>query len=294
MDKIPLSVLIPTLNEAGNIAECLESVGFADECIVFDSYSTDDTLELARAGGARIVQREFDVFSAHKNWALDNIDFAHEWILILDADERVTPRLATEIASVVNAAIGEDSDNGYYIARQNIFQGKWVRHAGMYPDWRLRLFRRGKARYEDRVVHEHMKVDGHAGFLNHHFVHRSFRGIEHYFERHNHYTSLEAIEVYRLLRRPPGGDGVIAGKLISRGPMRRRAVRQFAYRYLPLRPFILFFYIYVLRLGFADGAIGFRHCMIRAFNEYQLCLKLKELDDPTSPMAVKYKDLIER
>ena len=294
MDKLPLSVLIPTLNEARNIADCLAAVAFADDCVVFDSHSTDDTLELARAAGARVVQREFDTFSAHKNWALDNIDFAHEWILIVDADERVTPKLATEIAMVVNAEIAEDADNGYYIARQNIFQGKWLRHAGMYPDWRLRLFRRGRARYEDRLVHEHMKVEGHAGFLSHHFVHQDFKGIERYFERHNHYTSLEAIEVYRLLHGAPGGEGVIAAKLISRGPMRRRAVRQFAYRYLPLRPFILFFYIYILRLGFCDGALGFRHCLIRAFNEYQLCLKLIELEDPTSPMAAKYKHLIER
>ena len=294
MAKLPLSVLIPTLNESRNIAGCLAAVAFADDCIVFDSHSTDETLELARAAGARVVQREFDVFSRHKNWALDNIDFAHEWILIVDAAERVTPKLATEIASVVNAEIVEGADAGYYIARQNIFQGKWLRHAGMYPDWRLRLFRHGKARYEDRVVHEHMKIEGHAGFLNHHFIHQDFKGLERYFERHNNHTSLESIEVHRLLHGAAGGDEVIAGKLLSRGPMRRRAVRHFAYRYLPLRPFILFFYIYVLRLGFLDGAIGFRHCLIRTFNEYQLCLKLMELDDPTSPMAVKYKDLIER
>ena len=291
LEKLSLSVLIPTRDEARNIVECLEAVGFADELIVFDSHSTDDTLELARAAGARIVQREFDVFSTHKNWALDNIEFAHEWILIVDADERVTPMLAAEIARVIGDPGAAD---GYYIARQNIFQGKWIRHAGMYPDWQLRLFRRGRARYEDRIVHEHMRVDGETGFLKNHFIHHDFKGIERYFERHNHYTSLEAVEVHRMLHALPGSDRVIAGSLSARGPQRRRAVKHFAYRHLPGRALLLFFYMYVWRLGFLDGRIGFRYCLIRAFHEYQISLKLIELGDADSPMATKYKNDIER
>ena len=291
METLPLSVLIPTRDEARNIADCLAAVAFADERIVFDSHSTDETLALARTAGARIVQREFDVFSRHKNWALDNIEFAHDWILIVDADERVTPELAAEIAATIRAA---DAADGYYIARQNLFQGKWIRRAGMYPDWQLRLFRRGKARYEDRIVHEHMVVDGRAAFLRHHFVHHDFKGIERYFERHNHYTSLEAVEIHRLLNALPGSDRVIAGDLSAPGPQRRRAIKHFAYRHLPGRAFLMFVYMYVWKLGFLDGRIGFRYCLIRAFHEYQISLKLLELRDADSSMASKYKDYITR
>lgn len=291
MKTIPLSVLIPTRDEARNIADCLAAVAFADERIVFDSHSTDETLPLARAAGARIVQREFDVFSRHKNWALDNIEFAHDWILIVDADERVTPELAAEIAATIRAT---DAADGYYIARRNLFQGKWIRRAGMYPDWQLRLFRRGKARYEDRIVHEHMVVDGRAAFFRHHFVHHDFKGIERYFERHNHYTSLESVEIHRMLNALPGSDRVIAGDLSASGPQRRRAIKHFAYRHLPGRAFLMFLYMYVWKLGFLDGRIGFRYCMIRAFHEYQISLKLLELRDADSPMASKYKDYITR
>ncbi len=291
METLPLSVLIPTLNEARNIANCLAAVAFAGERVVFDSHSTDETLEIARAAGARIVQREFDVFSRHKNWALDNIDFAHDWLLIVDADERVTPALAAEIA----AAIADpDAADGYYIARQNLFQGKWIRHAGMYPDWQLRLFRRGKARYEDRIVHEHMVADGRTAFLGNHFIHHDFKGVERYFERHNHYTSLEAVEVHRMLQGKPGGDRAMTGDASSRGPKRRRALKNFAYRHLPMRAVLVFLYMYVWKLGFLDGRIGFRYCLIRAFHEYQISLKLIELGDAGSPMATKYKDDIER
>ncbi len=290
-DKLALSVLIPTLNEARNIVDCLAAVGFAAERIVFDSLSTDETLELASAAGAKIVQREFDVFSRHKNWALDNIDFAHDWVLIVDADERATAELAAEIAAVI---ADPDSADGYYIARQNIFQGKWIRHAGMYPDWQLRLFRRGRARYEDRIVHEHMVVEGRTGFLQNHFIHHDFKGVERYLERHNHYASLEAVEIHRMLRGAPGAERVIAGDLSARGPARRRAIKHFAYRRLPLRPLLIFLYMYVWKLGFLDGRIGFRYCTLRAFYEYQVGLKLSELGELDSPMAQQYRADIER
>ena len=290
-DKLALSVLIPTRDEARNISDCLAAVGFAAERIVYDSLSTDETLELAAAAGAKIVQREFDVFSRHKNWALDNIDFAHDWILIVDADERATAKLAAEIAGIIEDPAAAD---GYYIARQNIFQGKWIRHAGMYPDWQLRLFRRGRARYEDRIVHEHMIVEGRTGFLRNHFIHHDFKGVERYLERHNHYASLEAVEIHRMLRDAPGAHRIIAGDLSARGPARRRAIKHFAYRRLPLRAFLIFLYMYVWKRGFLDGRIGFRYCLLRAFYEFQVGLKLTELRDPDSPMALQYRADIER
>ncbi|MGE0256455.1 MAG: glycosyltransferase family 2 protein [Alphaproteobacteria bacterium] len=288
--KVPISVVIPTRNEERNLAACLAGLEFAAERVVFDSHSDDATLDIARAAGARVVQRHFDVFSRHKNWALDNIDFAHDWILLVDADERVTPELAAEIAAVVR---GGGPEAGWYIARKNIFQGRWIRHAGMYPDWQLRLVRRGRARYEDRIVHEYMVADGPTGFLKTPFVHHDYKGIERYIDRHNHYSSLEAVEIHRLLAGRAGASA-FAGRLAGSGPERRRALKLLAYRHLPARALILFFYMYVLRFGFLDGRIGFRYCLLRSIYEYQIALKLIELRDPHSPLAVRYREYIER
>ena len=140
LHKPPVSVLICTKNEARNLPGCLESVAWAGDVVVFDSFSDDDTVKIAGQSGARVVQRQFDNFSAHKNWALDHVDFAHEWVLIVDADERVSPALAREITAAV-ARPGEIC--GYYLARQNYFCGTWIRHGGWYPDYNLRLLEAG-------------------------------------------------------------------------------------------------------------------------------------------------------
>src|SRR5579862_6860627 len=149
----PISVIIPTLDEERNLYQTLEAVaGWADQIFVFDSFSHDRTLEIAGSFEVSVVQRVFDDFATHKNWALDNLPLRNEWVLFLDGDERVTPQLRTEISEVIARS---DGLNGYYIARKNYFMRHWIRHAGMYPDWQLRLFRRGTGRYEDRKVHEH-------------------------------------------------------------------------------------------------------------------------------------------
>lgn len=286
-----VSAIVPTRNEERNLADCLDCLAFAGERIVFDSYSDDTTLEIAAAKGARVVQRAFDVFSTHKNWALDNIELAHDWILLVDADERVTPQLAAEITAIVSAN-DPSGPNGYYIARQNLFAGKWIRHAGMYPDYQLRLFRRGHARYEDRIVHEHMQVDGPTGTLKNHFIHHDYKGIERYFDRHNVYTSLEAVEIHRMLTGKAADT--IKPNFWKKGPPRRRALKNFAYRRLPMRSVCVFLYMYVAKAGFLDGRIGFRYCLIRAFHEYQISVKLIELRDPNSAMRAKYRHWLER
>lgn len=292
----PVSVLIPTRNEERNIAACLDGVAFAAERIVYDSYSDDATLEIARARGARIVQRRFDVFSAHKNWALDNIDFAHDWILLVDADERVTPDLAAEICAVVEAdraaGRGGGLPVGYYIPRRNLFAGRWIRHCGMYPDYQLRLFRRGRARYEDRIVHEHMLVDGPEGRLTHHFLHQDDKGIERFIDRHNVYSSLEAVEIHRLLT--GRAADTIKPSFRRKGPPRRRALKNFAYRHLPFRPLCVFLYMYLGKAGFLDGRVGWRYCRLRAIYEYQISLKLIELRNPKSEMWDRYRHWLER
>jgi glycosyltransferase involved in cell wall biosynthesis len=285
--KTPVSVLICTKNESRNLGDCLKSLSWAEDCVVLDSYSDDDTVDIAREGGARVVPRQFDNFSAHKNWALDHIDFKHDWILIVDADERVTPDLAQEIAALV---AGSPTYNGYYLARQNWFAGTWIRHGGWYPDWNLRLLRRGRGRYETRLVHEHILLEGPPGYLKSPLIHYDYKGIERYFERHNVYSSLEAVEAYRMLTAPDQPQG-LPGVWRTRGPERRRFLKNLAYRYLPARALIKFIWMYFVKLGFLDGRMGFRYCLLHTFYDYQISLKLEELRDPQSPMSQKYKDI---
>jgi glycosyltransferase involved in cell wall biosynthesis len=271
--KALVSVVIPTRNEERNLALTLSSVtDWASEVFVFDSFSDDRTLEIASGFKVEIVQRVFDDFATHKNWALDNLPFQNQWILFLDADERLTSELRDEISRVVS----RDGDpNGYYVARKNYFMRQWIRHAGMYPDWQLRLFRHGTCRYEDRLVHEHMLVDGTTAFLKNPLEHHDFKGLERWFDRHNRYTSMEASEIRRVLHRDRAGR--ISGSLWSRGPERTRIVKEFAYRYLPCRAVFVFIWMYLIRGGFLDGRIGFRYCVLKAFVDYQTSVKLLEL-----------------
>lgn len=283
---VAVSVIIPTKNEERNIAACLDGVAWAAEVIVFDSLSTDATLDIAKSKGAKIVQRQFDNFSDHKNWAIDNIDFENHWILIVDADERVTPPLAEEIRHVVEHL---SEHTGYYIARKNLFSGRWIKHAGMYPDWQLRLFQAGKARYEKRLVHEHMLLDGSAGHLKTPFTHYDDKGIERYIDRHNVYSTLEAVEVYKFLNTPPV-PGKISSDASTRGPGRRRRLKQLAYRWLPFRPAFVFLWMYFVKLGFLEGRIGFQYCVLRAVYEFQINLKLDELRRDGSALRDKFAD----
>ncbi len=289
LNKPPVSVLVCTKNEARNLKACLESVAWAGDLVVLDSGSDDDTVNIARRLGARVVQRPFDNFSAHKNWALDNLDFAHDWVLILDADERVSPALAREIAAAV-ARPGEVC--GYYLARQNFFCGKWIRHGGWFPDYNLRLLKLGRGRYESRLVHEHVLLDGPAGYLANPPAHDDYMGLERYFDRHNLYSSLEAVEAARIIRAAGQPARSLPAALRTRGPERRRFLKNLAYRYLPARALIKFLWMYLLRLGFLDGRLGFRYCLLHAFYEYQVSLKLEELRDLNSPISEKYRDLL--
>jgi glycosyltransferase involved in cell wall biosynthesis len=286
ISKTPISVLICTKNEERNLAACLESVSWADDCVILDSYSDDETVTIGRERGARVVQRKFDNFSVHKNWALQHIDFKHDWILIVDADERVTPKLAQEIAALI---AGSPQHYGYYLARQNWFAGTWMKHGGWTPDWNLRLLKRGRGRYERRLVHEHIVLDGPPGYLTNPLIHNDYKGIERYFDRHNVYSSLEAVEAYRTLTATHQPQGLRASIWIK-GPERRRFLKNLAYRYLPGRALFKFIWMYFFKLGFLDGRMGFRFCLLHTFYDYQISLKLEELRDPNSPMSQKYKD----
>jgi glycosyltransferase involved in cell wall biosynthesis len=286
--KAPVSVLVCTKNEERNLKDCLEGVSWADDIVVLDSFSDDDTVNIARQLGSLVVQREFTNFSDHKNWALDNLEFGHDWLLIVDADERVSEVLAQEIA----AAVGHPGEIcGYYLARQNFFCGQWIRHGGWYPDYNLRLLKRGRGRYESRLVHEHVLLDGPAGYLKNPLIHHDYKGIERYFDRHNVYSSLEAVEARRTLM-AHGPNQALPALLWGKGPGRRRFLKNLAYRYLPARSLVKFLWMYVIKLGFLDGRLGFRYCLLHTFYEYQVSLKLEELQDPGSPITQKYRDLL--
>jgi glycosyltransferase involved in cell wall biosynthesis len=267
-----VSVLVPTLNEEQNLPECLQSLAWADEVFVVDSFSQDRTLEIARAQGAQVVQHGFESYSRQKNWALDNLPFRNAWVLIVDADERVTPELRCEIERVV----ASPECDGYYLNRRFIFLGAWIRHAGWYPSWNLRLFRHDLGRYDDREVHEHVVLDGRVGYLNSDLLHLDRRGLEAYIARHNSYSSLEASA--RLKAERGAADRArLPVSLLASPVQRKRYLRERVWPHVPAKAVALFVYMYVLRRGFLDGRAGLALCVFHAFQEFMVGLKLAEL-----------------
>jgi len=282
----PMTIVIPTRNEERNLPETLQAIeGWAEEVFVLDSFSDDRTCELAREHGVTVVQHEFQNFSAQKNWALDNLPFRTEWIFFLDADERPTPALRAEVAGELGHP-GRSID-GFYVGRQNVFMGKWIKHGGWYPNWNLRLFKHRLGRYEHRIVHEHVILRGRVGYLVHPLLHDDYKGLERYFDRHNVYSSMEAVEVLRFLN----GTGAenLQPSIWRRGPERRRVLKQLAYRYLPCRPLAKFLWMYFARAGFLDGRAGFRYCLLQTFYEYQVSLKLMELQSRANSPLLRYQ-----
>ena len=272
-----LSVLIPVRNEKANIVACLQSVRWADEIVVVDSGSTDGTIELAQGTGATVVQFQWNgKFPKKKNWALENIPWRNEWVLILDADERITPELAAEIQQELK----NPRADGYFINRRFIFLGKWIRHCGYYPSWNLRLFRHAKGRYEqmhggdtasgDNEVHEHIVMQGATAHLKNDMLHYAYPDIYTWIEKHNRYSNWEAeIEVRR-----PAVAGEVSG--IGHGLQKKRALREWSRR-LPFRPALRFFYSYVLKRGFLDGVEGYMFCRLLATYEMLNVFKAREL-----------------
>lgn len=222
-----LSVTIITWNEEERLRACLESVAWADEVVVVDAESADKTAGIAREFTDRIWIRPWPGFAAQKNFALDQA--TGEWILSLDADERVTVELRAEIERVL--AAGGPAD-GYAVPRKNFFWGAWVRHGGLYPDWQLRLFRRGRGRFVEHPIHESAEVQGAVGRLSHPLLHESYRSLEEFVQRSNRYSTLAAQQWLASGRRAQPLD-------------------------LVLRPLGRFALMYALKRGFLDGWRGF-------------------------------------
>lgn len=272
--KVPVSVLVPTLNEELNLPGCLDSLAFADDVFVLDSLSTDRTVEIAEAHGGQVVQHAFEGYSRQKNWAISQLPFKHAWLLIVDADERVPPPLQDEIRDVI--AHDGDGYDGFYLNRRFIFLGRWIRHAGWYPSWNLRLFRRGRGAYDQRDVHEHLILDGRAGYLRNDLLHDDQRDLEAYVARHNRYSSLEAAA--RLKVEQNASDRArLPLRLLASPVQRKRLLRERVWPRIPAKPLALFIYMYLVRQGFRDGSAGLALCLFHAWQELMVGLKLGEL-----------------
>jgi glycosyltransferase involved in cell wall biosynthesis len=281
--KLPVSVLIPAKNEQANLPACLTSVQRADEVFIVDSQSSDKSVEIAKSYGANIVQFHFNGrWPKKKNWSLENLPFRNEWVLIVDCDERITPELWDEIAQ----AIQNPEYNGYYLNRQVFFLGTWIRHGGKYPDWNLRLFKHKKGRYEnlntedipntgDNEVHEHVILDGKAGYLKNDMIHEDFRDLYHWIERHNRYSNWEA-RVYLNLLTGKDNNGTIGAHLFGDAVQRKRFLKKLWVR-LPFKPFLRFVLFYIIQRGFLDGRAGYIYARLLSQYEYQIGVKLYEL-----------------
>jgi glycosyltransferase involved in cell wall biosynthesis len=274
-----VSILILTLNEEINLAECIDSCAWSDDIVVFDSMSKDRTLELAHDKGARVAQRQFDNYAAQRNAALTSVSYKHPWVLMVDADERVTPELAAEVAAAVTGA--SPAVAMFRMRRKDFFLGKWLKRSSGYPTWFGRLVRVGHIRVE-REVNEEYIADGEIGYLNSHLHHYPFNnGIAYWFERHNRYSTMEAAAKLNARSQP-----VVFGALFSREPIdRRRALKQLLYR-MPLRPLIVFLYLYVVRLGVLDGRAGFHFSRMRAWYEMLIDLKVIEAQRRGHDLAI--------
>jgi glycosyltransferase involved in cell wall biosynthesis len=276
-----ISVFILTKNEEQDLPGCLKSVRWSDDIHVFDSYSTDGTLEIARAAGAHITQRHFDNWSAHQNWGLANIRFRHPWVLYIDADERVTPVLAENL----HRAVENPQDKiAFRIRRRDFWGDRWLKHV-QASSYYLRLFRPEKMRYE-RLVNPVSIPDGPvadvAGFLDHYPF---SKGMTHWLNRHNSYSSLEAQQIVknRAAKREFSLKQAFFGENFND---RRFHQKELLYR-MPARPLIKFLLLYLGKRGFLDGSAGFHYAMLQSLYEHMIVLKTKELTTKqATPLAI--------
>jgi glycosyltransferase involved in cell wall biosynthesis len=246
MTRPRLTAAVITLNEEDRLRACLESVAWADEIVVVDAESHDKTVQIAREFTERVIVRPWPGFAAQKNFALDHA--RGDWVFSLDADEEVSAELRQEMLAVL---ADPSALEGYAVPRRNVFWGRWVRHGGLYPDWQVRLFRRGQARFVERDVHESVRVEGRVGRLRGALVHRSYRDVSDFLTRADRYSSLAA-ETWR------------------------RAGRRVGPAHLVLRPLGRFVGMYVLRLGFLDGWRGLLLASLYAYYVFMRAAKVAE------------------
>jgi glycosyltransferase involved in cell wall biosynthesis len=276
--KLPVSVIIAVRDEAKNLPRCLQALRDVGEVYVIDSQSTDETVEIARSHGAQVVQFHYQGgWPKKRQWAMNSLPIAHDWILLLDADEVLTPELSEEIrAAIQNPAIA-----GYSILLRTCFLGRVLRH-GDVGLWKLSLFRRGKGQYECRLkdqdasmadmeVHEHVVVEGATASLRNPLIHYNVESLSRYIRKHDEYSNWES---HVLLER--GEDKELPPSLLGTQAQRRRWLKRKLFA-LPGSPVLLFLYRYVLRFGFLDGAPGLIYCGFQAVQMFHTKAKIYEM-----------------
>jgi len=241
-----LAAVILTYNEAADIAACIESLRWADATVVFDSFSTDDTVEIARTAGAQVLQHPFTDFAQQRNAALEAVKA--DWIFFVDADERATPGLAAEVRRVI-----EREENGWWVPRHNYIFGRLTKGAGWYPDYQMRLLRRGCARYDPaRAVHELVILDGEHGWLTQPLLHYNYATLAEFIARQERYTDYDARILYQQGIRPKPRNYVL------------QPLRHFVWRYITLA-------------GYRDGFHGLRLSLLMAYYNWQMYRRLERL-----------------
>lgn len=277
--SLPISVIIPVRNEAQNLARCLASVRGAGEVYVIDSQSTDTTVEIARSFRTDVVQFYYHGgWPKKRQWALDTLPLAYGWVLLLDADEALTPQLALEIRQ----AIQDPRFDGYYVSLRMHFLGRCLRHCG--ADFRkLSLFRRGKGRFECRLrdqnasmgdmeVHEHVMVDGKTAKLRNSLVHYNLQSLSHYIRKHDEYSNWEA----QAWLQKKAGYPELSPSLFGSQAQRRRWLKAKLFS-MPGSSFLFFLYRYLFRLGFLDGIPGLLYCGFQGIQFFHIKAKIYQL-----------------
>ena len=247
LPRLALSLVVVAHDAGKELADCLSSASFAAEAIVVDSGSRDDTVEIARRFGARVITQRWLGYGPQKNFAVG--EAAYDWVLCLDADERVSPVLERSIRQTM----GEPRHAAYAVARRNRFLGRWLAHGEGYPDWNVRLFDRRRARWSEDVVHEHVVTEGSVGRLHGDLLHASAESLDRYLAKQNRYTTLQA------------------------EAMHARGERSSPFR-LVVSPLARFLRFYVFRAGLLDGTAGLVHIAIGAFASFCKHAKLRALD----------------
>jgi acetyltransferase-like isoleucine patch superfamily enzyme/glycosyltransferase involved in cell wall biosynthesis len=264
-----VSVVILTLNEEVNLRACLESCAWCDDVHVLDSGSEDGTVGIARELGIPVHVHPFESFGKQRNWAIDHIPLKHDWVFHLDADERFTPELVAEMGRRLSQ---DPPEAGYHVPHKLMFMGRWLRRAGSYPTYQMRLFHKGRMRFRDYGHGQREDASGAVGVFECPYLHYSFsKGLYDWVDKHNRYSSLEALQVLQ------GSGDIRLGKAFSKDPVeRRRAWKEIGYR-IPLRPQIRWFVTLFVLGGILEGRAGWTYAQLLAVYERMITLKLRLL-----------------